>query len=104
MKIPARVIGLLVAGAAAPYIAGCAADTKSSGPSPVEATKTELAQGTDTAKGGTEAPKEGVAPSETPASPPSGPQSTSSTKPDAGPPQAEDAGAPEDPCPPCGRG
>ncbi|MDF2696745.1 MAG: hypothetical protein K0S65_5128 [Labilithrix sp.] len=88
MKIPARLIGMIVAGVAVPLVAGCTAETEPSTPAPVAESQSQLA-------------KEPNDPANNPD--PAATTPTAST-PDASTTEPEPEPTPEDPCPPCGMG
>jgi hypothetical protein len=87
MKIPACLIGMIVAGVAAPLVAGCAAETET--PAPVAESRAELGKKPDSTE-----------PTDT--AEPKAPTPTATT-PDASTGTATEP-TEEDPCPPCGMG
>lgn len=92
MKIPAHILGLLVAGVVAPTVAGCAVDTDPAPPQP-STVDSELQRANE---------EEPAAPPEQP-SQPTQPTSTAPEQPTP-PPVDESAPTDDDPCPPCGMG
>ncbi len=94
MKIPTRILGLLVATVAAPVIAGCAGEVADDNPN-TNTTESNL-QSQEPPK--EEAPQPSSASAPAASNPP--PESASPPAPEE-PDQPEQ---PEDPCPPCGMG
>ena len=94
MKIPTRILGLLVATVAAPVIAGCAGEV-ADGDTNTNTTESNL-QSQEPPKEESSQPSSTAAPTA-----PNPPTETSSSAPPEEPEQPEQ---PEDPCPPCGMG
>jgi hypothetical protein len=90
VKIPTRILGLLVATVAAPVIAGCAGEVADDGPT--NTTESNLQR--------QEPPKEEAQPASANAPPAESAPSAAPAQPE----EPEQPEQPEDPCPPCGMG